>query len=203
MMLQILCNVNSCLIKFKRLGVSTSSGHPTFWHCLWQELREPFWKSKILLCLLSWALQPSSKSLQMTSMEPPLLLLWRHSAPHVISELILSSPPQFWKQILILWLPCLPRKCQQPSNPLRGWWSHLFIGCEMNISRGPCYDFCTEISMPCPSEMAFHHSLAQHTLGNTELTFPIKHIIFTQSLTWSFQKFSSSQKISLPGVEEA
>lgn len=60
MMFQILGNVNSRLIKFKRLGVSTNSGHPTFWHCLWHEFREPFWKSKILLCCsLGRALQPS------------------------------------------------------------------------------------------------------------------------------------------------
>lgn len=109
------------------------------------------------------------------------------SLPSSHSVLLLSSEgnvfifpvPQPSNEILILWLPCLPRKCQQPSNPLQGWWSHLFIGCEMNISRGPCYDFCTEISTPCLSEMAFHHPLAQHTLWNSELTFPIKHVIFT------------------------
>lgn len=88
---KILFNINSCLIKFK-IWCLSKYGHPTFWHCLGQELREPFWRSKILLCcLLSWTLQPSSKCLQMTPTQPPLLLFWRHSAPQVFRVLTLFS----------------------------------------------------------------------------------------------------------------
>lgn len=191
MMFQILSNINWCLIKFKKLGISTSSGHPAFWHCLWQKVREPFQRSKPLLCLLpSQALQPASINLWTTSMEPSLQIFWRHPLSHVFSELLLSSA-QLWKscfslpvpwpihEAIILWLPSLLRKWQQCRKSLWAGAPHLVIGCDMNISRGFCYDFCAKVSMPCPSKLAYRHTVEQHTLWNAELTFAIKCIKLT------------------------
>lgn len=82
MLFQVLCNTNWHLTKFKRLGVSASSGHLIFWHRLRQKVRQTFQSGKPLLSLLpSQALQPPSRSLRTTSRKPPLQISWRHPPP--------------------------------------------------------------------------------------------------------------------------